>query len=147
MRDSEKFLARLNLGIGRHFKVACSVLMHEVFAFLYFQKASKNTPAALVCLLWCSFSAWWQWDLYGSAGGRRVQIVHIYFKIAYFFSPLEIFFLKFLSELLGFIPITLLVLEQADALGNGLQRQPRTSHELCAMRYLCRCSFPCCTDS
>lgn len=61
--------------------------------------------------------------------GRRVQIVHIHLKIAFFFSfsPLEIFFLKFLSELLGFISITQLVLEQADSVGNGLHRQPMNS--------------------
>lgn len=51
MRDSEKFLARLNLGIGHHSKVTWPALMHEVLAFVCFQKASKNTPAALVCLL------------------------------------------------------------------------------------------------
>lgn len=79
--------------------------------------------------------------------GRRAQIVHIYLKIALFFLPFEIFFLKFLSELLGFISITQLILEPTDAVGNGLQRQPRTSHEICARRCLCRCSFPCCTDS
>lgn len=70
MRVAEKFLAGLNLGIGQHSKVACSVLMHEVFSLLYFQKASKNTPAALVCLLQCSFSAWRHWVLYGSPGGE-----------------------------------------------------------------------------
>lgn len=90
MRDSEKFLARLNLGIEHNSKVACSVLMHEVFAFLYFQKASKNTPSALVLpavvQLFCLVAVgliWVSW-------GRRVQIIHIYLKIALFFSP-EIF--------------------------------------------------------
>lgn len=51
MRDSEKFLARLRiyLGIGHPSKVACSVLMQDVFAFTCICREPPRTHLLYLC--------------------------------------------------------------------------------------------------